>query len=351
VPLGHRHTPSPSTATQRGACLRSRGMALITAMLTVALVAALAATALWQQWRTFQVESAERQRQQAEWLLGGALDWARLVLREDARSGNTDHLAEPWAVPLQEARLSTFLASSGDGASTEDLSMAEQVFLSGQISDLQARLNVFNLVQGDQPSQPDVAAFTRLFELLGLPREGLQQLVMQLQQLGRTSKEGSGGNESSTLLMPQRVSQLTWLGLPPTSLTRLAPYITWLPVRTGVNLNTARPEVLHASVPGLGLGDAQRLAMLRDGQHWGSLEDALKVMGDAGKGLSSGSHQVSSNYFEVLGRVRLGSTELIERSVIQRDDNQRILWRERGVLAMTPLSTGTRPPNPLPSLQ
>ena len=59
-------------------------------MLTVSLVAMLAAGAAWQQWRTIEVESTERQHAQAQWLLLGALDWARIILREDARSGNPD---------------------------------------------------------------------------------------------------------------------------------------------------------------------------------------------------------------------------------------------------------------------
>lgn len=303
---------------------RSRGMALITALLIVALIATLAATTLWQQWRSLQVESAERQRQQSLWLLGGALDWARLVLREDARSGTLDHLAEPWALPLQEARLSSFLASSSEGVTDDDVTMAERVFLSGQISDLQARLNVFNLIQGDQASAADVAALGRLFELLGLPREALDRLVRQLLAASRAG---------STVVMPQRVSQLTWLGLNPAQLARLEPFITWLPTRTAVNLNTAGVEVLHASVPGLRLTDAQRAVQQRNSQHWHNLEQAGQALGDAGKTLSSSAHQLASNYFEVIGRVRLGSTTLVERSVIQRDDNQRILWRERGVLA------------------
>jgi general secretion pathway protein K len=303
---------------------RSRGMALITALLIVALIATLAATTLWQQWRSLQVESAERQRQQSLWLLGGALDWARLVLREDARSGTLDHLAEPWALPLQEARLSSFLASSSEGVTDDDVTMAERVFLSGQISDLQARLNVFNLIQGDQASAADVAALGRLFELLGLPREALDRLVRQLLAASRAG---------STVVMPQRVSQLTWLGLTPAQLARLEPFITWLPTRTAVNLNTAGVEVLHASVPGLRLTDAQRAVQQRNSQHWHNLEQAGQALGDAGKTLSSSAHQLASNYFEVVGRVRLGSTTLVERSVIQRDDNQRILWRERGVLA------------------
>ena len=60
------------------------GAALISAMLTVSLVASLAAAALAQQWRLSEVERHERQRQQAQWILQGALDWARLILREDA---------------------------------------------------------------------------------------------------------------------------------------------------------------------------------------------------------------------------------------------------------------------------
>ncbi len=303
---------------------RSRGMAMITALLIVALIATLAATALWQQWRSLQVESAERQRQQSVWLLGGALDWARLVLREDARSGNLDHLAEPWALPLQEARLSSFLASSSDGVSEEDTGLAERVFLSGQISDLQARLNVFNLIQGDQASAVDVAAFARLYEVLGLPREALDRLVRQLLLAHRAG---------SPMIMPQRVSQLTWLGVTPAQLARLEPFIIWLPSRTAVNLNTAGVEVLHASVPGLRLADAQRAVMQRNTQHWKTLDEAGKGLGESGKALSSSSHQLASNFFEVIGRVRLGNTTVLERSVIQRDDTQRILWRERGVLA------------------
>lgn len=55
---------------------RDRGAALLTAMLTVALVASLASAALWQQWRSIEVEAAERARSQSLWVLTGALDWA-----------------------------------------------------------------------------------------------------------------------------------------------------------------------------------------------------------------------------------------------------------------------------------
>ena len=62
-----------------------QGAALLLAMVIVALVATVTAGMVWQQTRAVQVEEAERARAQAGWILSGALDWARLILREDLR--------------------------------------------------------------------------------------------------------------------------------------------------------------------------------------------------------------------------------------------------------------------------
>ena len=320
----------------------SRGAALLAAMLTVSLVAMLAAGAAWQQWRTVEVESTERQHAQAQWLLLGALDWARIILREDARSGNadapTDHLAEPWAIPLQEARLSTFLAANSsssavnksvtNGSSTfsntfsED-ALTQEVYLSGQIIDLQARMNVSNLLQGNQIDLKSLQAFERLFEALSLPTAQLNTLAQGL-VAAQQQKDGAP-------LMPQRVSQLTWLGLTPQTLNSLAPYITVLPTRTPVNLNTAPPVVLYASVAGLSLADAKRLSDQRAQNPWSGLDAFQKA---AGKTVSvDGTHSVNSRFFEVIGRLRMPATSLVERSVVQRDQvDVKVLWRESGSL-------------------
>ena len=47
---------------------RQAGAAILTAMLTVVLVATLAATALWQQWRGIEIEAAHRTRVQSAWV-------------------------------------------------------------------------------------------------------------------------------------------------------------------------------------------------------------------------------------------------------------------------------------------
>ena len=314
-----KHTAHPS----------QRGAALLAAMLTVALVAPFAAGALWQQWKSIEVEGSERQRTQARWLLTGALDWARVILREDARAGNagapSDHLAEPWAVPLQEARLSSFLSAlpDGTGASVDETKLAQQVLLSGQISDLQGRLNVTNLLQGDQLDAATVIAFQRLFDALGLPPAQLSLLTQGLAAAQRK-------NEASPL-MPQRVSQLTWFGLTPQTLNILSPHITLLPTRTPINVNTASIQVLYASVPGMSLSDAQRLVQQRERQHWATLDAFQKALGRSIN--LSDAFSVSTKFFEVTGRLRMPQTVLQERSLVQREmQDLKVLWRESGSL-------------------
>ena len=308
--------------------VRQAGAALLTAMLTVALVASMAATALWQQWRSVEVETAERTRTQSLWVLTGALDWARLILREDARAGGADHLGEPWAVPLEEARLSTFLAAD-KGAAVDTTEAIAQVFLSGRISDLQGRMNVTNLVENGKVSAPWLQAFSRLFEQLGLPVSELAAVAENL----RFALDNSTENGSSRLapLVPQRVDQLRWLGLSDSSLAKLAGYVTVLPVRTPVNLNTASVTVLYACIPTLDLAQAQRLASSRQSGHFRTLSDAGKVVPEIANELADTLHSVNSRFFEVQGRLRMEQTLVEERSVVQREGlNVRTLWRDRG---------------------
>ena len=308
--------------------LREAGAALLAAMLTVTLVATLAAAALWQQWRSVEVETSERARVQAAWILVGALDWSRLILSEDGRSGGPDHLAEPWAVPLQEARLSTFLAA-GDGDGVQDNTTdTRDAFLSGQIVDAQSRLNVMNLVDGDKVSATALVRFGRLFELLGLPRAQASVLANQMLRATSTSADDSAP------LMPYRVDDLVWLGLPAPMVAVLAPYITVLPISTPVNLNTASAEVLYASGAADDLAAAQTLVAARQNTHFKNAKDALKLVSDGSDNPNINDFAIASRYFEVRGRLRLEQTIVEERSLVQRDGNTvKTLWRERGAIA------------------
>ncbi len=329
----------PSTKPE---VLRQRGAALISAMLVVTLVATLASVALWQQWRYVEIESAERHRVQSAWLLNSALDWSRLILREDALTqasssaasptsptspnappaaltGSVDHLGEPWALPLKEAKLSTFLA--------QDQQLREgdpEVFLSGQVTDAQSRLNLANWTDAAaakgkaQLLVPMQSAMVRLFNVLGLPRSELE--FLSAAWLAAAKGQGS--------LMPQNVAQLQWMGLSKASAQRLSPFIALLPESTPLNLNTASAEVIYASVPGLDLAAAKQFVQQRTQAHFENVADAAKAL--KVQSLDPKSHSVNSRYFEVWGRLRMEDRTQEETALLFRNNGQvNFVWRQK----------------------
>lgn len=355
------HHSSPGT--RQAARGRQSGAALLAAMLTVTLVATFAAAALWQQWRAIEVESAERARIQSSWVLIGALDWSRLILREDARAGGAaDHLAEPWAVPLAEAKLSSFLSAEKNVAS-DALEGLPEAYLSGAIVDAQSKLNVLNLVKNGAPVVESVKAFTKLFELLGLPAQEVAVMTANLQRAlpaasaapaggttgantstGASTSSNTGTTTTATTsnadaaatgpLMPLHTSQLVWLGLSPSTVTALEPYVTVLPESTPLNLNTASAEAIYASAPNLDLASAKTIVAQRARNYFRNPADADALVSRGQQGgaqFGGGAFSVGSNYFEVHGRLRLDRIWVEELSLLKRQGIEvSIVWRERG---------------------
>ena len=309
---------------------RQQGAALLVAMLVVALVATLASAALWQQWRQVEIESAERGRSQTGWMMTGALDWSRLILLEDAKSqqgGNADHLGEPWALPVQESKLSNFLSQDQKWQEGD-----AEVFLSGYITDAQSRLNLRNLVENGTLSLAELSAWRRLFEQLGLPLGELSTLVRLLPAaLTGSSETDASKSASSAPLMPQRTAQLVWLGLSPPTVAALENFVTVLPETTAVNLNTAPAEVLMACIPGLDMASARQLLAQRQRAHWATLQDVQQALGPLGALLNNKRHGVQSSYFEINGRMRIDQVVQQERALVKREGSNavRMLWRVR----------------------
>ena len=307
-----------------------RGAALLTAMIIVVLIVTLASSMVWQQWRAVQVEVAERARAQSAWILSGALDWARLILREDARGsgGGVDHLGEPWAVPLAEARLSTFLAA--DANNTDD---GPEAFLSGSITDAQSHYNVTNLVDRSKGiiDPFEFAAFERLCQNLGVDSAVATLIASGL----RDALAPAGSGNASAPLLPESVAQLSWLGVDAASLELLAPYIVILPVATPVNVNTASAEVLVAVIPGNDHATAERLLQVRQRTPFEDLTkfwaQAPALAPQAGAATPQAKLSVNSAFFEVRGRLRLDDRVLEESSLVQRVQGRQIdvLRRER----------------------
>jgi general secretion pathway protein K len=342
-----------------------RGAALLTAMVIVTLIATLAAAMIWQQWRSIQIEAAERASAQSRWILIGAIDWARLILREDARAGGGDHLGEPWAVPLAEAKLSTFLAADRDN--TDE---GPEAFLSGTISDAQARYNLTNLALGSKP-QTEIKTLQRLLESAGgdssQARVISQKMRAALPGSARSAPQRPTEGETqppeqppeptgdiAAPLSPQRVEQLAWLGVDAATIARLRPYVVILPAASRVNLNTASREVISA-VLDTDLSTADRIVQMRQGSPLRDVQQALTLLpgggigatgtsGNAGAGApnpgagaaDASRVSVDSGYFEVQARLRLDDRIIEERALIERRDRDTTVIRRERIAALSP---------------
>ncbi len=317
--------------SRRSSSGQQRGAALLMAMVIVTLVATLASSMVWQQWRAVQVEGAERVRSQASWVLTGALDWARLILREDKRGDPYDHLGEPWAIPLAEARLSTFLASDTNNNSADN-DDAPEAFLSGKVDDATARYNLRNVLGADGELIPDeVAILKRLCEVASLSPtlgDGIARafrkatLAAQGDEVAALDKLGGEAGRLQAPLLPQTFDQLTWLGVDAGQVERLRPYLTLLPDASKVNVNTASKEVI-AAVENLDLARAGRLVQARQRNPFKTIAQLPELLGMP---TWTPAHlDVQSDFFEVRGRLRFEDNVIEQRHLVQRTGNDVIV--------------------------
>lgn len=323
---------------------RQAGVAILFAMLVVTLVASFAAVALWQQSSSADNESAERNRMQAALIHAGMTDWASRLLIDDLLDGETDHLGEAWFKPLEAAQLSLFLSQDNQ----TDAVATRAAGASGQLSDLQARLNVMNLIEEKKVSLPAKASFEHLFELLGLPQQQLEILVDQLlnasQLTAEVAADSAQGEPSSpsaassqTALMPRHVDQLAWVGISPGVLSALRPYITLLPMRTQINLNTASAEVIYASTPGLQLAEAKVLVAMRDRRPFQSLEDANRLNANLAAQFTQDAHSVKSQFFAFRSTLQLDQTTTQMDTILQRVGASVVaIWGRAGAPSKSP---------------
>lgn len=306
---------------------RQCGAALLLAMIILALVTTLTVGMVWQQTRAVQVEAAERARAQAAWILRGALDWARLIVREDQRASQRrpnfyTSLRDTWATPLDESRLSSFLAA--DQSNNADT--GPEAFISGAIGDAQSRLNLRGLLDAaGKPLAPQVAALQRLADLVGAPSDTATRIAEGLSQA--LFPKGDSTDPSGSPLKPATVADLTWLGIEQAALDRLAPYVELLPLATPVNVNTAPRQVLVAAIDGLDLGSAERLVQARQRAPFETLESVQGALGLAFK-IDPVRVSVGSNWFQVAGRLRLEERVVEERSLLQRE-GEKVTVRRR----------------------
>ncbi|MBC7499026.1 MAG: type II secretion system minor pseudopilin GspK [Herminiimonas sp.] len=304
--------------------IRQRGVAVITALLLTTLAITIVASLFWQQ--QVQVRSIENQRMQLqkEWVLRGALDWARLILREDARMSEMDHLGEPWAVSLAETRLDQYV-DNGSNADVGDSA------LSGAIIDAQSRYNLTNLSTDGVINPAEVAVFAKLLSNLNLdPSLAKAAATMMATAQPRVTIPPVAGAAPAAIVAPPQASarQLQFKelddlfalpGFKDETMRKLKDYVVVLPRDTPINVNTASAEVISARIVTLSLSDAQALVASRERAYFRETGDfKTRDRGEKPLVIDNNKIDTKTKYFLVTGKVRMSRGALEVQALIER---------------------------------
>ena len=330
---------------RRPGLMRQRGVAVVTALLLTTLAVTIVASLFWEQ--QVQVRSIENQRLQLQkqWILRGALDWARLILRENARLSPTDTLDQPWAVPLLETRLDQYVENNR--ADTE----ASNATLSGQMVDAQSLYNLNNLAANGVIVPKEVKVFARLLGALRLNPALAQDAALMI--ASSTVKKIVSGSpapadpavdpttglprvaaapeaaepppaaaviDTSTpplMAMTQVEDLLAVPGFTPEAVEKLRNLVIFLPqAGTKININTAPVEILAAAIENSSLSDAAVIVATRTTASFRESDIALRLPGIPTIG--SSNLGVASDYFLVNGNVKLDRAALQIQALIKR---------------------------------
>ena len=303
--------------------VKQQGAALILAILVVALASTIAVfmaarQSLWTQQTQNLIAHA-----QTNSIARAAIDWARGVLAEDARSAQTDHLGESWARPLP--------ALPVDSAS-----------ISGVIHDQQALFNLNNLVRNGRDSDADIALFKRLLQQLQLVPDLVNPLLDWIDE--DSTVHSPGGAEDTDYLrgeQPYRTANRALVsvdelyrvrGFNRSNIERLRPFVTALSERTAINVNTAPREVLQALLPDLAETDISTLLENRRSAFFKSKQDFRSRLPQIAPALRDEHYDVGSQFFLVAVQVRADLAATAYAALLMRSANggwPAIVWQRQ----------------------
>jgi general secretion pathway protein K len=298
---------------------RERGVAAVTAVLIVAVAASTAALMLAQQSAMLDQTALVAARSQADYFARAGLDWSRGILAQDAiTSGGYDGLDEDWAQPIAGLPV-------------------ERAVVSGALVDEQGKFNLNNLLNGTQRSDADMQVFQRLLASLDLPVELADAVLDWIDPDSDVS--GNGGAENPyylSLPKPYRAANRMMVqveelyrvrGFDAATVAKLRPYVTALPGRTAVNVNTASDVVLQALLPTVG---KEKIANLIASRRFTPLKNPQMVSDWAkeASALVPASLDVKSGYFGARIQVAQDDVQLATDALLARSQgNVTVVWQ------------------------
>lgn len=297
-----------------------RGSAIISAMLIVALVAIIVSSLLYQHQILINQIENHLAYNQSRIIADAAFEWSRIVLLEDAKLGNIDHLKEIWTTKIPATEF-------------------ENGRVEGSIIDQQAFCNLNNLMGVKDNQDETVQNFKSIINTFGGHGNIIDALVDWIDKDYEVTP--LGGAEDGFYLtqsIPYRSANqaLTELG----NLTRVAgfneeiiynlsKYCVTLPEPTPININTTTPDVIKLSFPALSVLDIESIMTQRNIRPFDNVEDMMKLLGNTATKINKSSLSVSSHYFLVNTKIYFGKTTMRATALLKRNKSElaTIIWK------------------------
>ncbi len=343
-----------------------RGVIMIAVLLIVALVAGLAIKYTSQYQLGLARAEARWHGAQARVFLQGTEEVAKLLFASADLDPNIDYLGEPWSneVPIEDEGVSGV----------------------AHMEDATARLNLNDMDTQIDPNKPQGQAdrysqvqrrFIRLLQTFPDIPLGQQEAESMLEavvdwQDGDNAESGIGGAEGNYyqgLPDPYLPANAPFTSLDelrlvrgfrelPQLVTRLLPYITVLPPKSGLNVNTLPAtntdgQTANNLVRSLGSGasltplqDADAITFIdnRPGTGFASVQEIVEAWNKqfSGQSLDTEGLQVKTNYFWLISTVQLVDQRRSMRSLMMRDQNTIKVLRREDVFELPQVERGDK---------
>ena len=297
-----------------------RGVAALTAILIVAVAASAASLMLSQQAAMLDQTMLVASRAQADVYAQAGLEWARGVLIEDAKTSNLDALNEGWARPVAGMPI-------------------DRAVVAGVIVDEQGKFNLNNVIEGTRRSEPDIKLFRQLLASLQLSPDLADAVVDWVD--GDDDLTSSAGAENAyylSLPRPYRAANAPMVqvdelyrvrGFDAAAVAKLRPYVTALPERTTINVNTA-PNLVIAAALGVPLEKVAAVLAGREKNPFGDKGGFITATQAANLIDANGNYDVKSGWFSVRMQVTQDDVVLGSEALVRRDGAKKtaaIIWR------------------------
>lgn len=305
---------APCAAYMRSAKqIPQAGAALIMALLTMTLVAGVAAMVLKDYGMAVESVSGRRDQAQARLLARGAIDWARNVLAADAKTSSVDHYGELWATRVPATPV-------------------EEGEVGGELDDLSGRFDLNGVTRTRGADSEQVAALSRLLTEVGVPPSQAASLTESLvawsaanaaqtvqtgeAKAGDAGIMGAGKALGASLVDLDELKQVS--GYSADLVTLMRPHVEAFPAKTPLNVNTASAEVFAAVLPGLGIDQARIVVAQRQVIPFKDVEDFRSRLPHGVSTPDTARFSVKGRFFLASVRAKFGQSTTRMQALLDR---------------------------------